>query len=355
MSPRPPSASPQRVTLKSLAEQLNLSRTTISIVLNDAPQARTISPLTRDRILKAAAALQYRPNFLARSLHQGRSYLIGVISPDFSEGYTAGVLGGIERYLIDTNYRFFTASHYWSQERAQQNVQLFAERDVEGIIFINTPYAYSHSLPTVHIGHMHRTVPGSSIRVDNRLGIFYGLQHLVALGHRNIAFIRGHKGSVDSDDRWNAIRAVAKELSLTVRSRLVVQLERLDRLALSALEEGAYCAEQLFAQRGRFTALMCFNDMSAIGAINRFREAGWAVPGEVSVIGFDDVMESRISYPALTTIRQPLREMGEAAAKVLVDEITQSSGRRTVVFNPTLVTRQSTSSPQPSKDAPGSQ
>ena len=344
-----------KITLKFLAEHLGLSRTTVSIVLNHAPQSSTISASTRKRILDAAAQFDYKPSFLGRSLNAGRSFLIGVISPDLAEGYTAGLLGGIEQFLMNSEYQFFTASHYWSPMRAQQTTQLFIDRGVEGILMVNTPYSSRLSLPTVHIGRTHDEPCGTSLIVHNHMGVLLGMRHLVELGHRKLAFIRGHQGSVDSEDRWNAVLAAAQELSVPIDPHLVVQLERLDLMSLSAIEEGARCADQLIPHRGQFTALMAFNDMSAIGAINRFREAGWAVPGEVSVIGFDDVMESRISYPALTTIRQPLREMGEAAAKVLVDEITQSSGRRTVVFNTTLVTRQSTSSPQPSKDAPGSQ
>ncbi len=331
-----------RVTLKVLAQHLGLSRTTISIVLNNAPQAKTISAQTRERIHQAAKDFSYKPNFLARSLNDGRSYLIGVISPDLSEGYTSSLLAGIEQFLLETEYQFFIASHHWSETRIQRTAQLFAERSVEGIIMVNTPYEFEINLPTVQIGRQIVEPSGTLLTIDNHLGVLRAMRHLVDLGHHRIAFIRGHKDSVDSEDRSDAVLAAAQQLSVSIDPSLIVQLERLDVFSLSAMEEGARCAEQLMHRRGEFTALMAFNDMSAIGAITRLRDAGWAIPSEVSVVGFDDVLEARISYPALTTIQQPLRSMGETAASELISAITHGYHRQTIVFNPELIIRDST-------------
>ena len=331
-----------KITLKFLAEHLGLSRTTVSIVLNHAPQSSTISASTRKRILDAAAQFDYKPSFLGRSLNAGRSFLIGVISPDLAEGYTAGLLGGIEQFLMNSEYQFFTASHYWSPVRAQQTTQLFIDRGVEGILMVNTPYSSRLSLPTVHIGRTHDEPCGTSLIVHNHMGVLLGMRHLVELGHRKLAFIRGHQGSVDSEDRWNAVLAAAQELSVPIDPHLVVQLERLDLMSLSAIEEGARCADQLIPHRGQFTALMAFNDMSAIGAINRFRSAGWSIPQDLSVLGFDDVVEARIAFPALSTIQQPLHSIGEAAARELIECIANGTPRRTLTFFPTLVVRDST-------------
>lgn len=342
MNPIDSDKSKRRVTLKVLAQHLGLSRTTISIVLNDAPQAKTISVQTRQRILQAAKDFNYRPNFLARSLNDGRSYLIGIISPDLSEGYTSGLLAGIEQFLLGTEYQFFIASHHWSEMRIQRTATLFAERSVEGIIIINTPYQFESNVPTVQIGRQLVEPTGTLLTVDNHLGVLRAMRHLVDLGHHRIAFIRGHKDSVDSEDRWDAVLETAQQLSVTIDPALVVRLERLDVFSLSAMEEGARCAEQLMDHRGEFTALMAFNDMSAIGAIARLRDAGWSIPSEVSVVGFDDILEARISYPALTTIQQPLRTMGETAASELISAILHGYNRQTIVFSPNLIIRDST-------------
>jgi LacI family transcriptional regulator len=332
-----------KVTLKFLAEHLGLSRTTISIVLNNAARAETIAPATRERILAAAKRFDYKPNFLGRSLNNGRSYLIAVISPDLSEGYTSTLLAGIEQHLLNSEYQFFVASHHWSESRLARTATLFAERGVEGVIIVNTPHVPRIHVPTVLIGRHAPESEGSSLIVDNFSGVLAAIRHLKDLGHRNIAFMRGHDGSVDSADRWEATRAAARQLGIRVHPQLVVQLQRLDLLSISALEEGAACAERLMPFRGRFTALVAFNDMSALGAINRLREAGWSIPQELSVIGFDDIVEARIGYPALTTVRQPLRLMGETAAREIIRRINGQGARQTIVFTPELIVRASTS------------
>jgi DNA-binding LacI/PurR family transcriptional regulator len=333
---------PAKVTLKFLSQLLGLSKTTISIVLNDSPHAQTISPKTRERVLNAAREHNYRPNFMGRSLNDGRSYLIGVISPDLSEGYTSSLLAGIEQALLESDYQFFIASHHWSETRINKIARLFQDRGVEGIILVNSPFMPTIDLPSLSIGRHDGTIPGTSLIVDNHCGILAAMRHLVELGHSNIAFIRGHRGSVDSTDRWNAVLAAAQQLSVRVQESLVVELERLGVFSHSALDEGAQCADKLIQSRGAFTALLAFNDMSAIGAVNRFRAAGWSIPQELSVVGFDDVVESQILYPALTTVRQPLREMGERAALELIRSITQDAPRETILFKPELLVRGST-------------
>jgi LacI family transcriptional regulator len=331
-----------KVTLKFLAEHLGLSRTTISIVLNNTARAETIADATRERILAAAKKFNYKPNFLGRSLSNGRSYLIGVISPDLSEGYTSTLLAGIEQHLLESEYQFFVASHHWSASRLARTATLFAERGVEGVIMVNTPHVPALQVPMVLIGRPATETAGSSLIVDNHAGVFAALRHLQQLGHSKIAFMRGHAGSVDSADRWEATRSAAQQLGLRVSPRLIVQLQRLDLLSVSALEEGAACAERLMRSRGQFTALVAFNDMSALGAINRLRGAGWSIPEELSVVGFDDIMEARISYPALTTVRQPLRIMGETAAREIIRCITAGNHRQTILFTPELILRDST-------------
>jgi LacI family transcriptional regulator len=345
MHTQPGAAHRPKVTLKFLAEHLGLSRTTISIVLNNAARAETITEATRDRILEAARHFDYKPNFIGRSLHTGRSYLIGVISPDLSEGYTSTLLAGIEHHLLESEYQFFVASHHWSLARLAQTATLFTERGVEGVILVNTPQVPNLQVPMVLIGRHDTETASSSLIIDNYAGVFAALRHLKRLGHRKIAFMRGHEGSVDSADRWEATKAAARQLGLRVSSRLVVRLQRLDLFSVSPLDEGAACAERLMPSRGQFSALLAFNDMSALGAINRLRAAGWAIPEELSVVGFDDIMEARIGYPALTTVRQPLRTMGQTAAREVIRCITSGSDRQTILFTPELILRDSTAAP----------
>jgi len=332
----------KKVTLKFLAERLGLSKAAVSSVLNNAPLARSFAPETRERIFKAADQYNYKPNYFARYLSHRRSYLIGVLSPDLAEGYNAAVLGGIEKHLLQSDYHFFLASHEWSSTRIERTIQMFLDRGVDGLIFINTPLGSAIELPLAVIGKANTGSRAISITIDNYAGIRRALEHLASLGHRKIAFMKGHKDSADTEDRWNAVVAAARSLSLKVDPKLVVQLERLGAQQTSALEEGARCVQQLFLRRREFTALMAFNDISAIGAINCFRERGWRIPEDLSVVGFDDVVAARIVYPALTTVQQPLQLMGETAAREVINAIANGAEDKQVVLTPQLVVRNST-------------
>jgi len=332
----------KKVTLKFLAQRLGLSKTAVSSVLNNTPLARSFAPETRERIFKAAEEYKYKPNYFARYLSQRRSYLLGVLSPDLAEGYNASVLGGIEEYLLHSDYRYFLATHEWSKSRIERTIQMFMERGVEGIILINTPLDTEVELPLAAIGNGNSMQRGITITIDNRAGIQSALEHLVSLGHRKIAFIKGHKDSADTEERWNAVVATAQGLAIKVDPTLVVQLNRLGPQQISAIEEGARCAQQLLSRRREFTALMAFNDNSAIGAINCFREHRQRIPEDLSVVGFDDVMAARIVFPALTTVRQPLQSMGETAAREVIGAIASGAKDKKIVLVPQLIVRKST-------------
>jgi LacI family transcriptional regulator len=333
---------PRRVTLKDLSERLGLSRTTISLVLNNAPLASTIARATRERVLKAAREYRYKPDYFARYLNERRSYLVGVLSPDLAQGYDAEIFTGIEEHLLQSPYHYFVTSHEWVQERIQRTAQLFLERGVEGVILINTNLEAEIDVPVISIGERRSAGGGTTILIDNAEGIRSALAYLVSLGHRKIAFMRGHKDSADTDGRWRAMVETANSLSLKIDSKLVVQLERLGMQQTSALEEGARCADRLLSRSQDFTALLAFNDMSAIGAMHRFRDAGRRIPEDLSIVGFDDTIAARLSYPQLTTVRQPLRQMGERAAREVIKAVTEGAQDRRIVMTPDLVVRGST-------------
>ena len=137
-----PGAPSKPVSLRDLAAYLGLSRTTVSLVLNNSPVAQALTPETRERVLKAAAELHYKANYFARMLNNKRSQMVGVLSPDFGEGYDSQILTAIERVLINRNYLYFVSSHHWDKALIQQRLQVFAERGAEGLILINTHAHY---------------------------------------------------------------------------------------------------------------------------------------------------------------------------------------------------------------------
>lgn len=332
-----------KVDLKMLSQHLGLSHTTISLVLNDAPHAQRLSPATRDRVRKAAEEFGYKPNYFARSLSGKRSKMVGVLAPDFGEGYDSLVLSGIERCLLRNGYMYFVSSHLWSEDVLRRSLDALQERGAEGLLLLNTPYHPSRRLPAVSVGSALGVTDVPAVTIDNDHGMRLTFQHLVGLGHTKFAVLKGHEYSADTEFRWEATMRVAEECGVHLDSRLVAQLERIDMEATGSIEEGYLCAETLLRKRIPFTALICFNDMSACGAMNAVRDFGLRVPEDVSVMGFDDISLAKVVYPALTTIRQPLQEMGQLAAERLIALIEKSSiPANSLCVQPVLVVRAST-------------
>lgn len=335
----PPGQRP--ISLKKLAEHLALSPATLSLVLNDAPTASTIPQETKDRIFEAAKKFNYRPNYIARSLRAQRTFTLGVLVPELSGGYAAEVLGGIEEYLLEQGYFYFVASHHHRDELLTRYPHLLFERCVEGLIAVDTPHLGPMLSPVVSVSG-HDNVPGvTNIVLDHQRAAVLALQHLIELGHYQIAVIKGQEFSSDTEIRWTSIRDAAKRMGTPIKLNLVTQLEG----DSPSPETGYIAAKNLLERKADFTALFAFNDISAIGAISALREAAFQVPGDISVIGFDDIPAAAFHYPPLTTIRQPLHEMGKLAAEHLLMRIAngaQTPFSEEVMVEPELIIRQST-------------
>jgi len=337
----------QSVSLRSLAEHLGLSQAAVSLVINRSPAAKSIPQRTQDLIRQAARELNYRPNHLARSLRQQRSYTIGVVVPEISEGYAALVMSGIEDHLLEEGYFYFVVSHRHRSELIEEYPLLLQQRAVEGLIAVDTAFTEGVQVPLVAVSG-HRDVPGvTNIVLNHSQAASLALEHLTRLGHRNMAFIKGQEFSSDTAVRWESVRGAAEVLGIQIKENLVAQLEG----ESSSPELGYQVTKKLLASDELFTGLFAFNDISAIGAIQALREAGRRVPEDVSVVGFDDIQSAAFQNPALTTVRQPLREMGVIAAETLLQRITAPPNApypKEIIVEPSLVVRASTTT------APGS-
>jgi len=327
-------------SLRELADHLGLSPTTVSRVMNNAGAEYRIAKATQKRVLQAAASLNYEPNTVAQGLRKKRSFTVGVMVPEISEGYAAAVLGGIEDALLQENFFYFVASHRHRTDLLQKVPRLLLSRAVEGIIAVDTPIEHL-PIPVVAVSG-HRPGKGIlTIELDHLTAARYALSHLHELGHRRIAFIKGQTFSSDTRARWDAIRKVCSAMDISVDPQLVVQLE-----GIAPGSEPGYVATRKLLHNGhRFSALFCFNDASAIGAIAALHEAGLHVPHQVSVIGFDDIPSAATVRPALTTIRQPLYQMGQIAAVSLLRLIRNGVARppeESILVSPSFVRRQST-------------
>src|SRR5579862_4241006 len=331
----------QRITLRKLAEHLGLSRTTISTILNDVPEAARFPEETRRRVVDSAKKLGYRPNYFACSLGRKHSYLIGIIAPDFGNGYEGALLSGFERRLLNTGYTSFVSNHFWSPSLLHRHVETLCDRGAEGLLLIDSTPSESPGIPAVTICTDRSPTWSTRVSIDNAFGIWEAINHLADLGHREIAFIKGPEGNGDTEDRWNAVLASCKKLGIRVDPRLTVQLERLERHA----EEGRIATQKLLSSGKPFTALVAYNDISALSAMTALREAGHKVPEGVSVLGFDDIEFASIAYPPLTTVRQPLHEMGATAAELLLRKFANDESVRNICVRPELVIRSSTCPP----------
>ena len=332
----------QPIGLRTLGEYLNLSPATISLVLNNSPGVRSIPQETRDRVRVAAAKFDYRPSFYARSLRKRQSFTVGVLVPELSDGYATQVLAGVEEFLLEEGYFYLTASHRRKPDLIEEYSNLLMDRSVEGFILIDTVLKHSMKLPVVTVAG-HRKIEGvTDVVLDQRRAAELTLRHLFQLGHRKIAFMRGDSHSSDADNRWECLMAVARELKLEVTPALTMQLRSL----VSTPELGYGPACELLAGDAPFTALVCYNDLAAIGAIRAFMDHGLRVPEDISVIGFDDIQSASYHNPSLTTIRQPLKQMGLTAARILLQRIRgEEAIPNAVSILPELVIRESTCPP----------
>jgi LacI family transcriptional regulator len=320
---------------------LGLSPATVSLALNRFANSDSIPQRTKDLILATARKFNYRPNLLARSLRTQRSFTVGVIVPEISEGYNATVLSGIEDQLLQEGYFFFVTSHRHRPELIDEYPKTFLDRGVDGVIAVDTPWKHVLPVPVVTVSGHEKDHGITNIVVNHERASHLALEHLLKLGHRKIAFIKGQSFSSDTEIRWKSNLEAANRLGIQVSSKLSVQLDE----DSPSPRVGYRVVKRLLQSGEAFTAILAFNDVSALGAIRAVFEAGLRVPEDVSVVGFDDIQSAEFQHPGLTTIRQPLRKMGQTAAEVVLQRVRGSARERwphEIVVEPELIVREST-------------
>ncbi len=223
----------------------------------------------------------------------------------------------------------------------EQHPKMLLERQVEGIIAVDTPIRFQSTLPIVCVSGHEKIKGVTNVVLNHRHAAELAIEHLFGLGHRKIAIIKGQDFSSDTDVRWKTTVAAAKRRGIIISPSMCQQLEG----DMPSPEIGYVAMKKMLARENDFTALFAFNDISAIGAIRALEESGRRVPADVSVLGFDDIYAAAFYNPALTTIRQPLFEMGSLAAAMLLDKLndeTKNGLPPVLSVEPTLIVRQST-------------
>jgi DNA-binding LacI/PurR family transcriptional regulator len=345
------------VTLLDIARASGFSVSTVSIVLSEAPLSKNVAVATRAHIRSIAKKLGYHPDAYARSLRRRSTRTIGILAFDLSDPFCVPIMRGIQEGLHAADYLPLVMDAQTERRLFDSYLNLILERRAEAVIVIASWVfeetnllgdVRKNNVPILIVGRdlLERAV--SSILVDNEAGGALAMRHLIDLGHRRIAVIRGPQEMCDSEPRWIGIQRVAQEAGLQLDPKLVFELPGQADPA-SGFKGGMQCARQMLESRRPFSAVLAFDDLTALGVVRGLSEAGLRVPADCSVMGFDDVLPAEVATPAITTIRQPLREMGLEAARRVLEAIQPGAGRNTRArlhkTTPELVVRMSTAGP----------
>jgi LacI family transcriptional regulator len=326
-------ASRRRVTLSDVARASGFSPSTVSLVLNEAPLSRYIPEKTKHKITEAATRLGYRPDVFARSLRSQRSHTVGVLVIDLADPFCTLILQGIERKLLPTAYLPIVMDAHNQPQQLERYLEMMVERRVEGLITVANWLLFDITLlediddrqiPTVVVGRDLESPTVNSVLVDNDAGGYAAIEHLYELGHRDIAFVRGPRRLGDSRIRWKGIRRFAKEAGLHLNPTLIHDLPG-TMGSKSGFDGGLRLTNTLIQSGELFTAILAFDDLTAYGAIRALSQAGRRVPDDCSVIGFDDIPAASFTTPGLTTIQQPMGDMGEYAAGYILKHLEARS------------------------------
>ncbi len=306
-----------RVTISQVAEEAGVSAMTVSNVLNGRPGA---SDETRRRVLEVAERLGYLPNVAARNLKGSRSGLIGVMALDLTSQYGLEIIRGIADELAGAERELLINATYQDAWREQERVEFLARGLVDGVLMVapvledqTVELLRRKNLPCVVIDPRRLDVGLPRVTVDNYHGMRTGTQHLLDLGHRRIAYIRGEADLESTSIRFQGFRDALRLAGVDLEEELVASCD-------FTYAGGFRTAARLISEH-RPTALVAGADLIALGAIDAARAVGLDVPSEFSVVGFDDLPQAAQNFPGLTTVRQPLHDMGLMAARALLSLI----------------------------------
>ena len=344
------------VTLLDIARACGYSVSTVSIVLSEAPLSQNVAASTREQIRNMARELGYHPDAYARSLRRRRSQTIAVLAYDLSDPFCIPIVHGIQAGLQPANYLPLLVDAQTQRKLFDSYLKMILERRAEGVIVIASWIFEETNLlddieknrvPIVIVGRDLTNRNVSSLLVDNEAGGALALRHLIELGHKRIAIIRGPEELFDTEPRWAGVQRAAAEAGIQIDGKLVFQLPNLMD-STSGFEGGLRISKEMLQSGRPFTAVLAFDDLTALGVVRGLTNAGLQVPDDCSVVGFDDVLPAAVATPGITTIRQPLKEMGLLASEWTLQEINsrdQVSRKPVKLFKapPELVVRMSTS------------
>lgn len=332
-----------KVGIKDIAAETGVSIATVSHALRNPGR---VSDETRRKVLAAAKKAGYTPNRLAASLRTARSGNIVVIIPDVADSLNGKIITGIESVARSRGYSVLLGNSQGSEKREREFAAMTLSRQADGIILMShrMPFAPSagglevDELPPIVSGCENTGVEGiPCVSVDDRQASIDATNHLLELGHRDIAVITGDMASASSRNRLQGFRDAMQAAGAPVNDHWLTYGNYLPG-------DGETAARELMMQKDRPSAIFCFSDEMAIGCMHALKDQGFDVPGDMSVMGFDGIPFARYASPSLTTIAQPTEKIGAACASVLFDLIEGNAPKSLQTFLPyELMVRDSTS------------
>ena len=325
--------------MEDVAAEAGVSRALVSLVMRGSPR---VSASSRSIVLDAAARMGYRPNLMARNLASRRTMTIGLLLNDLHNPWFAEIADGIHDEADSHGYRIILGNGRRSATHEDAMVESFLAFQVDGIILTGcrlTPKRIEqvgHEVPVVSVGRAVRSTTVSTVTSDDRQGAHIAVEHLVGLGHRDIVHIDGGRGAGAAPRRAGYLAAMK-----------AFGLERSARVIGGDFTElaGDAAVERLLADSTLPTAIFTANDIVAVGALDRLERAGLSVPGDVSIVGYDNTALAGLHHVALTTVDQPREEMGRVAFKSLIDRLGESASPQPAthhVMSPELIVRRTT-------------
>jgi LacI family transcriptional regulator, repressor for deo operon, udp, cdd, tsx, nupC, and nupG len=333
-------------TIRDVARRAGVSTATVSRVLS---RPTLVNAETRAAVTAAVKALGYTPNAAAKSLRTLRSGKLLVTVPDLANPFFALILQGIESAALRDGYAVLVGDTQHDDAREQQYAQMLERREADGLIFLGhrLPAAAAALIksmprgqaPVVNGCEFSPSLGVPSVHIDNAKAAFEAVDHLCQLGHRHIGVVSGPLASPLSRDRLKGAEARATRAG----ARITLSTASGD----FSIESGIAAGEQLLGAKSPPTGIFCFNDEMAIGVLHTARQRGLRVPDDLSVVGFDDIRVAQYVDPPLTTIRQPMRELGEATVRLLLDILRGNAKQAVSVTLPhALIVRSSTAAPR---------
>ncbi|SDH01729.1 transcriptional regulator, LacI family [Vibrio xiamenensis] len=325
-------------TIKDVSDFAGVSQATVSRVINGTS---SVSQEKKHKVEHAIKVLGYKPNSIAQALASSRTGSIGVIVPELGGAFYSQVLQSIEERLRQSGYHLVVTAGSNHEQGQKESVEFLLSRRVDALILhtqqLSDDYLIGLQEQGIDIVLVNRFIPelaSSCIDIDNELGGKLATEHLIEMGHRNIACITGPLHKSDARGRLQGYRKALEEAGIAFDESLIIESGFTE-------ETGASAMRKLLKRPHPFTAVFACNDHMAFGAFEVLHHAGFTVPEQISLVGFDDILFARYLTPALTTVNFPIENMSYEAVQLAIQKLQKSKHDVNFKLSPTLVTRES--------------